>query len=126
MQPATPVIPIYYQLQFQLHRIVDEEGIENRWARHTEMADYTRKWARNKGLSLFADENIASNTVTCINSEGIDVRQLKTDLKTKGYFFSTGYGKFKDKNFRIAHMGDRSLDEVKKYLQTIDQITEDF
>ncbi len=126
MQPATPVIPIYYQLQFQLHRIVVEEGIENPWARHTEMADYTRNWARKKGFTLFADETCASNTVTCINSKGINVTQLKNDLKNRGYFFSTGYGKFKEKNFRIAHMGDRTLDEVKKYLSTIDQLTEDF
>ncbi|MHA1968250.1 MAG: pyridoxal-phosphate-dependent aminotransferase family protein [Candidatus Hodarchaeales archaeon] len=123
MQPATPVIPIYYQLQYQLHKIVDEEGIENRWARHTKMADYTRNWTKNKGLSLFADEKVASSTVTCINSKGIDVKRLKSDLKKKGYFFATGYGKFKETNFRIAHMGDRTLDEVKKYLLTIDQLS---
>ena len=123
MQPATPVIPIYYQLQYQLHKIVDEEGIENRWDRHTEMANYTRNWAKNKGLSLFADEKVASNTVTCINSKGIDVAKLKSDLREKGYFFAAGYGKFKETNFRIAHMGDRSLNEVKKYLLTIDKLT---
>ncbi len=123
MQPATPVVPIYYQLQYQLHKIVDEEGIENRWDRHTEMANYTRNWAKNKGLSLFADEEVASNTVTCINSKGIDVAKLKSDLREKGYFFATGYGKFKETNFRIAHMGDRTLNEVKKYLLTIDQLT---
>lgn len=123
MQPATPVIPIYYQLQYQLHKIMDEEGIENRWARHAEMANYTRNWLKEKGLSLFSDENVASNTVTCVNSKGIDVAKLKADLKIKGYFFATGYGKFKKTNFRIAHMGDRTLEEVKKYLQTIDQLT---
>lgn len=123
MQPATPVIPIYYQLQYQLHKIIDEEGIENRWARHTEMANYTRNWVKEKGLTLFADENVASNTVTCITSKGIDVAKLKEDLKAKGYLFATGYGKFKETNFRIPHMGDRTLLEVKKYLQTIDQLT---
>ncbi len=124
MQPATPVIPIYYQLQYQLHKIIDEEGIENRWARHTIMADYTRNWAKNKGLSLFADEHVASNTVTCIESKGIHVSKLKADLMKKGYFFSEGYGKFKESNFRIAHMGDRTLEEVKKYLKTIDDLTQ--
>ncbi len=123
MQPATPVIPIYYQLQYQLHKIVDIEGIENRWVRHTKMADYTRSWTRKKGLTLFADEKVASNTVTCINSTGINVPKLKSDLKEKGFFFSTGYGKFKDSNFRIAHMGDRSLEEMKNYLSIIDELT---
>lgn len=120
MQPATPVIPIYYALQYQLHKIIDEEGIENRWARHTEMGNYTRKWVKDKGLTLFADEAVASNTVTCVNSFGVNVVQLKADLKKKGYLFATGYGEFKEKNFRIAHMGDRTLKELKTYLDTID------
>ena len=123
MQPATPVIPIYYQLQNQLHKIIDEEGIENRWKRHKQMADYTRDWVKRKELSLFANETVASNTVTCVNSEGINVAKLKEDLRKKGYFFSTGYGKFKETNFRIAHMGDRTLEEVKRYLATIDELT---
>ncbi|MHA1207396.1 MAG: pyridoxal-phosphate-dependent aminotransferase family protein [Candidatus Hodarchaeales archaeon] len=123
MQPATPVIPIYYQLQYKLHEIIDNEGIEKRWARHQNMADYTRKWVKDKKLSLFADEPVASNTVTCVNSKGIDVAKLKSDLKNRGYFFATGYGKFKETNFRIAHMGDRTLEEMKTYLKTIDELT---
>jgi aspartate aminotransferase-like enzyme len=122
MQPATPVIPIYYQLQHQLHKIIDEEGIENRWKRHAEMADYTRDWVKLKGLSLFPEKSVASNTVTCVNSKGIDVSSLKNNLKERGYFFATGYGKFKDLNFRIAHMGDRKLSELKKYLDTIENL----
>ena len=123
MQPATPVIPIYFQLQFQLQKIIDEEGIENRWRRHTEMADYTREWVERKGLSLFPEKSVASNTVTCVNSEGVDVSSLKKSLKERGYFFAPGYGKLKDSNFRIAHMGDRKLSELKRYLDTIDDLT---
>lgn len=123
MQPATPVIPIYYQLQFQLRKIIDDEGIENRWKRHTEMADYTRDWVARKGLSLFPKKSVASNTVTCVNNEGIDVSSLKTRLKEHGYFFAPGYGKLKNSNFRIAHMGDRKLSELKRYLDTIDDLT---
>lgn len=122
MQPATPIIPVYYALQHQLHKIVDKEGIENRWARHTEMGEYTRKWVKNRNLTLFADEPVASNTVTCVNSLGIDVPKLKIDLMNKGYLFATGYGKFKEKNFRIAHMGDRTLEELKAYLHTIEEL----
>ncbi|MHA2291538.1 MAG: pyridoxal-phosphate-dependent aminotransferase family protein [Candidatus Hodarchaeales archaeon] len=122
MQPATPVIPLYYALQYQLHKIIDEEGIQNRWDRHTEMGKTTRKWVKKVGLTLFADESIASDTVTCVNSVGVNVGQLKADLMKEGYLFATGYGKFKGKNFRIAHMGNRTLPELKVYLQTIEQL----
>jgi aspartate aminotransferase-like enzyme len=67
---------------------------------------------------------VASNTVTCINSKGVNVAKLKADLKEKGYFFATAYGKVKETNFRIAQMGDRTLEEMKIYLKTIDELIE--
>jgi aspartate aminotransferase-like enzyme len=121
MQPATPVIPLYYATDYQLDKIL-KEGIENRWARHTKMAKFTRQWAKDHNLGLFADENVASDTVTCIKTEGIDISNLKEELKNKGYLFATGYGPIKNKIFRIAHMGDRKLDEVKTYLNQIGEI----
>ena len=34
--------------------------------------------------------------------------------------FSAGYGQLKDKTFRIAHMGDIMIDEVRELLGWID------
>jgi aspartate aminotransferase-like enzyme len=124
MQPATPVIPVYYATQYQLDKIVNQEGIENRWTRHTELGNYTRQWVKNQGLELFAEEKVASNTVTCVKTEGININILKEELKKKGYLFAMGYGPVKEKVFRIAHMGDRTLEELKTYLNNIEEILE--
>ena len=35
---------------------------------------------------------------------------------------SNGYGSLKDKTFRIAHMGDTQLDDIKELLNNIDDI----
>jgi len=35
---------------------------------------------------------------------------------------SNGYGKLKEITFRIGHMGDHTLDDVKEVLEAIDEI----
>ena len=120
--PTTPPISIMQGLRYQLDRIHNVEGVENRFKRHAEMAEITRKWAK-KNFALLPKEQYSSNTVTCVkNTRNVDCNDLKAKLSAKGYVFSTGYGKIADKTFRIAHMGERTVDEVKTYLETIDGI----
>jgi aspartate aminotransferase-like enzyme len=66
-----------------------------------------REWACNAGFKLFSAEGYESPTVTTVaNNLGIDVSGMNSFLKTKGMMISNGYGKLKDKTFRIAHMAD--------------------
>ncbi len=110
-----------FALDYQLDCIL-AEGLEQRFARHLEMAQYVREWAR-KYFELFADERYLSNTLTTIrNSRSIDVAALNRELGLRGYQISNGYGKLKDKTFRIAHMADCTLDEVKDLIANINDI----
>jgi len=119
--PSTPSLPHMFALDYQLDRIL-EEGIENRFARHRQMAEYVRGWAK-KNFALLAEEKYCSNTVTCIkNTKGIDVGALNKKLGECGYMISNGYGDLKDVTFRIAHMADTTLDELKELISTIDGI----
>jgi len=121
--PTTGAISLLQGLRYQLDKILNKEGMENRYKRHEEMGNITRKWVKDKGFELLPEEKFASNTVTCVkNTRGIDCSDLKQKLYNRGYVFSNGYGKLADKTFRIAHMGDRKVDELKEYLQTIDDI----
>ncbi|MFH0859774.1 MAG: alanine--glyoxylate aminotransferase family protein [Candidatus Altiarchaeota archaeon] len=120
--PSTPPIPQINALDYQLKKIFEKEGLENRFTRHAEMASYTRKWAE-KNFQLFPERWCLSDTVTCIkNTKSSDLEDLKTKLSGRGYVFSNGYGKLKGETFRIAHMGDRKIEELKKYLKTIDEL----
>ena len=120
--PTTPPISIMQGLRYQLNRIHSQEGLEKRFARHTQMADITRRWAK-KNYALLPEERYCSNTVTCVkNTKGTDLSDLKTKLSSRGYVFSNGYGKIADKTFRIAHMGERTIDELQTYLNAIDEI----
>jgi aspartate aminotransferase-like enzyme len=119
--PSTPSLSHMFALDYQLDNIF-EEGLENRFARHTEMADYVRAWAKDK-FALFAQEEFASNTVTCVkNTREISIADLNQALGKRGYMISNGYGKLADKTFRIAHMNEATIMEIKELLSIIDEI----
>ena len=52
----------------------------------------------------------------------ISVAGLNGELAKRGAVISNGYGKTKEKAFRIAHMGDATLDELNELLGWIDEI----
>jgi len=119
--PSTPSLSHMFALDFQLDRIL-EEGLENRFARHLQMAEVVRAWAKEK-FELFPDERYASNTLTTVkNTRGISVADLNKKLGEHGYMISNGYGDLKEKTFRIAHMADATLDEINTLLALIDRL----
>jgi predicted phosphoserine aminotransferase len=119
--PTTPAISLMWALDKQLDKM-KAEGMENRYKRHHDMAQYVQNWAK-KNFALYTEPGYESVTVTCINNtKGISVADLNTELGKRGYAISNGYGKIKEQTFRIAHMGDLTLDEVKELLKNIDEI----
>lgn len=120
--PSTPSLSHMFALEYQLDKIINKEGLENRFARHIEGAKIVREWAK-KNFAIFADERYLSNTLTTIkNTRDIDVAALNKALGERGYQISNGYGKLKDKTFRIAHMAERTPEEIKELLRNIDEI----
>jgi aspartate aminotransferase-like enzyme len=119
--PSTPAITLMYAMDKQLD-IMKTEGIENRYKRHLEMARYVQDWGK-KNFSLFAEPGYESVTVSCMNNtRKISVADLNKELGTRGFAISNGYGKLKELAFRIAHMGDLTLDEVKELISNINEI----
>jgi aspartate aminotransferase-like enzyme len=110
-----------FALTYQLDRIL-AEGLENRYARHREMAEYTRAWAK-KHFALFPEERYASLTLTTItNSRSISVADLNKELGKLGMQISNGYGDLKEKTFRIAHMGELTLADIHEVTGAIENI----
>jgi len=121
--PATPAISLIQALNAQMDDIL-AEGLENRWKRHEEMAAYIQGWAREH-FALYSDENYLSPTVTNVeNTRGISVADLNTELGKRGAMISNGYGDLKEKCFRIAHMGDLTVDDLKWLTGLIEDILE--
>ncbi len=121
--PATPAISLIQALNVQMDDIL-AEGLENRWQRHKEMAKIVQDWAR-KYFDLYSDERYLSPTVTNVkNTRGISVKDLNAELGKRGAMISNGYGTLKEKCFRIAHMGDLTVDDINWLLGQINDILE--
>lgn len=120
---TTPAIPQLYGLRKQLEDIVEVEGIEHRFERHREMAEYVQNWAL-KYFDIFAEEGYWSNTVTCIeNTRGVDVEGLINKLvEDYNIRIANGYGDLKNNAFRIGHMGDLTLADMRGLITTIEDI----
>jgi len=104
--PATPAMSLIFALDVQLDRIL-AEGVDNRFARHTSMAEKVHNWAEANGLGMYAPEGFRSKTVTTIRNElGIEISDLNNFLLERGMRLANGYGKLKNITFRIAHMGE--------------------
>jgi len=121
--PSTPSISHMYALDVQLDAILNEEGLENRFARHKEMSELVQTWAR-RHFAVYPEQGYWSRTLTCVNNtRGISVKELNNELVEKhGVRISNGYGDLKEQTFRIAHMGDTTAAEVRGLLSTIDGI----
>ncbi len=118
---STPSLSHMFALDFQLDRIF-KEGLENRFIRHIEIAEYTINWA-NHFFKVYTKPGFESLTVTCIeNTRKINVSELNKALQLKNMVLSNGYGPLKDKTFRIGHMGELTIDDMMELTAAIEEI----
>ena len=123
--PATPAVSLIYALDVQLDRILDE-GLENRFRRHAQMAERVRAWALDRGFALFAEEGFRSRTVTTVsNTRNVDFNDLNAYLMSRGMRIANGYGALKGKTFRIAHMGELTMEDIDRLLRAMDAYLEE-
>ncbi len=104
--PWTPAVSLIFALDVSLQMMI-EEGFENIIARHSRVAEKTRQGVKSLGLSLFADEKYASNTVTAVKAtNGLDTKKLLKILREEyKVVLSGGQQKLDGKIFRIGHLG---------------------
>jgi alanine-glyoxylate transaminase / serine-glyoxylate transaminase / serine-pyruvate transaminase len=106
--PYTPATNLLYGLREAL-RMLDEEGLDNVFARHARLAEATRRAVRAWGLELLClNPAEYSNTLTAVLlPEGIDADALrKIILDRFNMSLGTGLGKIRGRVFRIGHLGD--------------------
>jgi aspartate aminotransferase-like enzyme len=119
--PATSAVSLVYALDKQLERIF-AEGLEARFARYQALAERIYSWALGHGFGLFAAEGYRSRTVTAVeNLPGIDVPALNQFLLERDMRISNGYGSLKGKTFRIAHMGETTMQDINSLLAAIEE-----
>ncbi|MFL6580343.1 MAG: pyridoxal-phosphate-dependent aminotransferase family protein [Burkholderiales bacterium] len=106
--PYTPATNLLYGLREALH-MLQEEGLEQVFARHARHAEATRRAVRTWGLDILcADPEEYSNTLTAVLlPAGHDADKLRElILQRFDMALGAGLGKLQGKIFRIGHLGD--------------------
>ena len=107
--PYTPATNLLYGLREALRMLLDEEGLENVFARHRRHAEATRRAVRAWGLEVLAANpaEYSDSLTAVLLPAGHDAdRVRKLVLEQFDMSLGTGLGKLAGKVFRIGHLGD--------------------
>jgi alanine-glyoxylate transaminase/serine-glyoxylate transaminase/serine-pyruvate transaminase len=109
---GTIPVNMFYGLRESI-RLLDDEGLPNVYARHTRLAEATRRavqvWAGNNGPQLFCtNPSRYSDSVTAVlMPEGSDPEALRRTARHRfNVSLGGGLGRLNGKIFRIGHLGD--------------------
>jgi len=85
------------------------------------MSRKVQDWAIAHGMEPLAKPEYRSKTVVTIkNSLNWDISALNKFLQTRGMRIANGYGKIKDLTYRIATMGETTMENVDALLTAMD------
>jgi aspartate aminotransferase-like enzyme len=126
MTPSTPSIPHVNALSSKLDDFF-AEGLEARYARHSQTNQMLRDWASRQGFTLFPEAGFESKTLVCVNNGAkpggrvIDVAKFQKGVKDRGVLIDGGYGKIKGTTFRISNMGDETVETISDLIGKLDE-----
>ena len=103
--------------------IINEEGLNQVFARHEQMGRMVRDWANAHGFSVqHPSAQAFTPTLTALRvPDGLNAESIREGLKCRGILTARGLGEFAGKCIRIGHMGDIRPQDVQ---QTLDALSE--
>ncbi|MFQ5997187.1 MAG: pyridoxal-phosphate-dependent aminotransferase family protein [Dehalococcoidales bacterium] len=118
--PWTPAVSIVFALSVALEMML-KEGLSNIIARHARVGQAARGGVKSLGLSLFAEEKYASNTVTAVaTKDGLDVKQLLKIMREEHQIvLAGGQHSLAGKIFRIGHLGWVTEDDIETIISAL-------
>jgi alanine-glyoxylate transaminase / serine-glyoxylate transaminase / serine-pyruvate transaminase len=109
---GTVPVNIFFGLRESI-RLLDEEGLDNVTARHTRLAEATRRavkvWAGNNGPQLFCltPDRYSDSVTAILMPDGFNGDALRKTVRERfNVSLGGGLGKLGGKVFRIGHLGD--------------------
>ncbi|MBM3791967.1 MAG: alanine--glyoxylate aminotransferase family protein [Acidobacteria bacterium] len=104
--PYTPATTLLFGLRESI-ALLEEEGLEKVWRRHSRIAGAVRSGVAAMGLSLLAERGCESDAITAVRMpDGIPYARLAEILRaTYRVIIGEGLERLRDRIFRIGHMG---------------------
>jgi aspartate aminotransferase-like enzyme len=118
--PWTPALSLFFGLQAAL-QLMRAEGLDQLFARHQRLAQFTREGLADLDLRLVADPRFASPTVTTAYApDGLDTRALLGALEERhSVVLAGGQGRLEGQIVRIGHMGWVDQDDLAAALRAL-------
>ena len=109
--------PMVYALHEAL-RLIEEEGLEERFARHQKCGDLLKAGLTDLGLELFGDPENRLPMLTCVMiPDGVDDAAVRGRLlRDYGIEIAGGFGPLEGKGWRIGLMGYSCSERNVHYL----------
>lgn len=122
--PFTPPVPVVLAMEESI-RLMEEEGLDNVYARHARHANACRAAVKAFGLEMFAQR--PSNGLTAVRTpEGKDSTELVKNLREQhGFRIAGGQAPMKGKLFRLGHMGYYNDQDIRDLIQAVGTVMAD-
>ncbi|HPP30874.1 MAG TPA: alanine--glyoxylate aminotransferase family protein [Soehngenia sp.] len=118
---ATPSVNLIWALKESI-RLINEEGIENRFNRHEIFAKAYQNALEELGFKILAEKGCRANTLSnALYPEGVIDELFRTSLAIEGVQVAAGLGAFKGKMFRIGHMGNIDKHDLISSIASIER-----
>jgi aspartate aminotransferase-like enzyme len=123
--PFTPAISLIRALHKALE-MIREEGPDNVFARHAQLAEASRAAMKAIGLKLVSE--CPANGVTAVWApDGVDTDKLNKKMRDEyGVTIAGGQGWMKGKIFRIGHMGYVSKEDLLVAIASVERALKEF
>ena len=103
---ATPAVNMVWALKESV-RLIKEEGIEERYARHARVSDAFNAALEAIGFGILAKKEYRCSTLsTVLYPEGINDAEFRKVLAEEGAMVAGGLAAYAGKMFRVGHMGN--------------------
>jgi aspartate aminotransferase-like enzyme len=104
--------------------MIEDEGLENVYARHAALGEQTRAGIEAIGLELLAEPGFESNTVTAVQlPNGLSAKAVSKQLFDEyGVTVAGGQAHIADSIIRIGHMGWVDSDDIDTCLVAVNAV----
>ena len=104
-------------------KLILEEGLEARYARHRRVAKAIRAGLDALGMKLFTSPHCLADTLSIVlYPEGIDDAKFRGAMLERGIVFAGAKGPLTGKAFRMGHMGIIDSAEVAKTVHAMEEV----
>lgn len=118
--PFTPALSLLFGLEQVLY-LLEEEGLENVYKRHTILKNMTRAAFKALDIPLLTSDEDASPTVTAVQPKDFDAEEFRKILKQEfAISIAGGQQHLTGQIFRIGHMGYCSPADVLQIISAVE------